>query len=152
MRSRWSLSIAAVLTVFASATPAAAPQLAIPFASGAITAAATADPDEPQRPARPDRPALVRVWTWVRSTPAAFLTMLRLRVCDRGSTGVAKIHRRNRERENERDNTLPVRRRREATNANRFLSSFSVSPFLLFGPLSPSAVRQQAVITAGRAG
>ena len=82
MRSRWSLSIAAVLTVFASATPAAAPQLAIPFASGAITAAATADPDEPQRPARPDRPALVRVWNRVRSTPSTLLTLIHLRHAD----------------------------------------------------------------------
>jgi hypothetical protein len=82
MRWRGSLSIAAVLAVLVCATPAAARQLPIPFASGGITAAATADPDEPRRPARPNRPMLLRAWRRVRSAPAAFLTLMHLRHAD----------------------------------------------------------------------
>ena len=73
-RSVWR--IAAVLAVLAS-PPVAARQIAIPFASGGITAAATADPDEPQRPA--ERPALVRIWKRAKTAPAAFLRMVHVR-------------------------------------------------------------------------
>jgi hypothetical protein len=79
MHSR--LRIAAVLVVLASPSVAAR-QIAIPFASGGITAAATADPDEPRRPANAERPALVRIWKRVRAAPAAFLTMVHLRKAD----------------------------------------------------------------------
>jgi hypothetical protein len=73
-RSAWR--IAAVLAVLAS-RPVAARQMAIPFASGGITAAATADPDEPRRPA--ERQALVRIWKRVTTVPATFLKMVHLR-------------------------------------------------------------------------
>ena len=77
MHSRSPLRIAAVLAVLAS-PPVAARQIMIPFASGGITAAATADPDEPRRPeARP--PALVRIWKRVTTAPAAFFKMVHLR-------------------------------------------------------------------------
>ena len=78
MHSRSALRIAAVLAVLAS-PPVTARQIAIPFASGGITAAATADPDEPRRPADAERPALVRIWKRVRTAPAALLKMVHLR-------------------------------------------------------------------------
>jgi hypothetical protein len=78
MPSRSPLRIAAVLAILAS-PPVAARQIAVPFASGGITAAATADPDEPRRPANAERPALLRIWKRVRTAPAAFLTMVHLR-------------------------------------------------------------------------
>lgn len=78
MYSRSSLHIAAVLAVLAS-PPVTARQIAIPFGSGGITAAATADPDEPRRPAAAERPALVRIWKRVTIAPAAFLKMVHLR-------------------------------------------------------------------------
>ena len=75
-RSVWR--IAAVLAVLAS-PPIAARQIAIPFASGGITAAATADPDEPRRPVDAERPALVRIWKRVTTVPAAFLRKVHVR-------------------------------------------------------------------------
>jgi hypothetical protein len=78
MNARSSLRIAAVLAVLAS-PPVTARQMVIPFASGGITAAATADPDEPRRPTNAERPALVRIWKRVSAAPAAFLKMARLR-------------------------------------------------------------------------
>ena len=72
-RSVWRMT--AVLTVLAS-PPVAAGQIAIPFASGGITAAATADPDEPRRPVDAERPALARIWKRVRAAPAVFLKKL----------------------------------------------------------------------------
>ena len=89
MTSRWLISIA-VLAVLASTTPTAARQLAIPFASGGITAAATADPDAPRRPPPTDRPALVRAWNRVRSAPAAFLTLLHLRRAEAAHSPVVR--------------------------------------------------------------
>jgi hypothetical protein len=80
-RSVWRIT--AVLAVLAS-PPAAADQIAIPFASGGITAAATADPDAPRRPVDAERPALVRIWKRVRAAPAVLLRM----VHPRRQTGV----------------------------------------------------------------
>jgi hypothetical protein len=70
--------IAAVLAVLSS-PPVAARQILIPFASGGITAAATADRDEPRRPSNAERPALIRISERVRAAPASFLTMVHLR-------------------------------------------------------------------------
>jgi hypothetical protein len=77
MHSPSPLRIAAVLAVLAS-PPVAARQIMIPFASGGITAAATADPDEPRRP-KARCPALVRLWKRLTTAPAAFLKMVHLR-------------------------------------------------------------------------
>lgn len=78
MKPRSVSRIAAVLAVLAS-PPVAARQIAIPFASDGITAAATADPDEPQRPVDAERPALVRIWKRAKTAPAAFLRMVHVR-------------------------------------------------------------------------
>lgn len=78
MHSQSPLRLAAVLAILAS-PPVAARQIVIPFASGGITAAATADPDEPRRPAEAERAALVRIWKRVTAAPAAFLRMVHVR-------------------------------------------------------------------------
>jgi hypothetical protein len=75
MHSGISLHIVVVLAVLAS-PPVAARQIAIPFASGGITAAATADPDEARHPVDAERPALVRIWKRVTTAPAVFLKKL----------------------------------------------------------------------------
>ena len=81
MHSRSPLYIVAVLVVLAS-PPVAARQIVVPFASGGITAAATADPDEPRRPENAAGPALVRIWKRVRAAPGGFLTVVHLRKGD----------------------------------------------------------------------
>jgi hypothetical protein len=66
------LRIAAALALLA-APSATAGQAVIPFASGAITAAATADPDELRRPTDPERPAIVWIRKRVKAAPAPAL-------------------------------------------------------------------------------